>query len=262
MSIGRILVLAGSLLAIAGAAALLLFGSAPVGVFAAMLMQVTADGPDPLPGAIDDFLPAAIGALAFVFGVVAICAGMGLPSRQQSITLVGRILVVLSGVGVFVANIPVLVALLGTRSSFRVMATSAVAPSSDALRETIDSYVPLMNVGYAILLAAVALPLLAALVGFQKRPTRHWLAIGPLLPAPLAALAGFCYGVLFLLCWQQGTALKSMLSDASLTPSPARLAEHLSAILTISLIACPLSILIGGMLSLSGLLAPRPKRDD
>ena len=45
MSIGRILVIAGSLAAAVGVAGLIVFGAAPVGVFEVMMVRVTAESP-------------------------------------------------------------------------------------------------------------------------------------------------------------------------------------------------------------------------
>jgi hypothetical protein len=225
------------------------------------MVRVTADGTDPLPAAMGRFLPASLCALLFVVGLVATCAGLGLPSRRQSITFIGRALVVLGGVGILAAVIPIAMGLFGTRATFMVMATSESAPKAEDLQPALDASGPLLTTGYVVLLVAMVLPLLAGLVGFQKRPTARWLAVAPLLAAPMAALAGLCYVVLFFLGWQQSVALEGLFTSAASTAKASEMAGHLTAILTASLIGCPLLMLMGAVLAMAGLLAPQAKRD-
>jgi hypothetical protein len=262
MSIGRIFVVAGSLVAAAGAAGLTVFGSAPVEVFEIMMVRITAEGTDPLPDAIGHFFAAAICALLLVVGVVTVCAGLGLPSRRHSITFIGRFLVVIGGVGILAAAIPIAWGLLGTRAAFLAIATASTAPKPDELQAAIDLNSSLLTTGYWVLVAALAFPLLAGLVGFQRCPTDRWLAVAPLLCAAMAGLAGLCYVVLFYLSWQQSVSLEKLFTGPDVVVSrPSELAGHLNAILTISLIGCPLSILIGMVVGMAGLLAPRAKRE-
>ncbi len=261
MSIGRVLMLAGSVSASAGAAGLIFFGLAPVRVFEVMTVRVTAEGTDPLPSALDQFLPAAICALLLAVGLMAASAGAGMPSRRQSITFIGRGLLVLGGVGVVSAGIPVFLGLFGMQSSFSVMAASATLPKVEELRTVLDINSAHLTTGYIILLISMALPLMASLIGFQRRPTDRWFAVAPLLPAAIAALGGLCYIVLSFLCWMQSGTLGEMFTTGGSSVKPSELAGSLSAILTMSLIGCPLLILMGLVLAMAGLLAPRAKRD-
>lgn len=261
MSLNRALVVVGSIVAAVGGGGLTVFGSAPAEVFEILLVRVAGEGADPLPAALGKFPPAAFCAALLGVGVLAVCAGLGLHGRQHSITPTGRILAVIGGLGVLVAAIPIAVGLLGTRAMFFQIAMASTLPRPEELQAAMDLNRPLLTIGYWVLLIAFAFPLLAGIVGFQRRPSERRMPLVPLLPAIIAGMSGFCYFGMFLLNWQHAAALESVFANVEAVPKPAELAGHLNSILTISIAGCALLIVMGVAVAMGGLLAPRAEED-
>jgi hypothetical protein len=253
MTTGRVLLIIGALTSAAGAAGLVAWGSSPVEVFGILTIRVTAEGITPLPYAFDNYLPAVCCAILFVAGQVAGCAALRLPNRQHSLASPGRILMVLSALGIFLAALVIAKGLLDMTAAFEVIATSPIAPKAEELQAATGPASTLITTGYAILLIASCAPLLAAVVGYQNRAGEHRLTVMRHLPTPIAAVAGICYIAFWIMSSNHATALKDTITT---NPKPKDLAAHLGTILTASLFGCLMLIFVAAALSAAAYLAP------
>jgi len=254
MSLNRILLLIGALVASGGSLGLIFFGSPPVRVLGLIFEGIDSKGVVHSFDSMWGVLLAAFCKLLLSVGLVTVCFSLGVPSRQQSISLVGRVLVVLGGVGVFIAGLTNGWGLLGMFAFFNSSANGTT--NLEDFWAVNDLIVSIITVGHVILLVAVVLPALAALVGFSKQPTDGSFELKPLLAAPLAALAGIFYVVLSFVTWQQSTILKTIIV-ATDNKGVSLQGEVLGAMLRISLAGCVILMLLGGLLGMAGLLAPK-----
>jgi hypothetical protein len=233
----RLLLLLGPVVALFGSLGLVMFGNAIVGVFFDVLTFRIVDPPDPPPAALAELQWAVVSAMALVVGVVISCVATVMRDSRQTISTIGRLLYTGAGVSLIVGAMPLAWVVIGAKGSFRIIATSASSPTAESVQEMIQSAEPTMTIGYAMLVLSAVLLLVGGLAGFQassspttgRRPTLSLVfAIG-------SVLVGVILLLLNISVWFNGSALETIITDASGGHKPSEWAAHLVGILNKSL---------------------------
>lgn len=234
----RLVLLLGPVIAIVGSLGLVMFGSAFVGVFFAVLTFRIVDPPQPLPAALAELQWAVMSAMAIVVGVAVSCVAMVKRNNRQTISTTGRLLYAAAGVSLIGGTIPLAWGIMDANQSFRNIARSASSPTAESVQEMIHSVEPAMTIGFAMLVLSAVLLLAASLVEFQvktspangtRAPLNNVVAIGSVLVSVILFPLLISVGL-------NGIALETILTETSMTPNPAELAAHLAGILNKSLL--------------------------
>ena len=237
--------LLGPLAALIGSLGLVLFGSAPIGVYEVLTLSITETS---LP-ALAELRWAVVSAMIMVVGVVISITSVVIQHSRQTLSMLGKILYTLAGVTLFVGAASLAMNILGVKNSFQVIANSSTFQAPESLSDMIQSAEPTMTFGYSLLGLSAAISLLAGLIGFRARFSQSNLP-----PAKLSVvfvtIPGMVSTLLILLIASvrlNGNSLEAIISDVSAIPKPAELAEHLMSILD-------KSVLIFSGLAMMGIL--------
>ena len=245
----RLLLWLGPVVALIGSLGLVMFGSALVGVFFDVLTFRIVDPPDPPPAVLVELQWAVMSAMTLVIGLVISCVATVMWDSGQTVSTIGRLLYTGAGMSLIVGAMPLAWVIMGAKGSFRIIATSPTGLTAESIQDMIQSVEPTMTIGFAILVVAAVLLLVGGLAGFQASSSQTAGKRAPL--AVVFAIGSVLVGVVLLLLigsvWLNGNALGMMITEVSVTPKPAELAAHLTAILNKSL------FLFGGLATL-GLL--------
>lgn len=259
----RALLLFGSVLSIAGAVGLVVFGDALVTILDGVLTYRFVDPPEPLPASFANVKWAAFSGMALTLGLAISCIGMVIYDNQKTISLTGRISACVGGVLLLFGIMPLLWGILGARGALKVIATSAAAPKPEELQEMVRATAPMLSIGSAILLIGAGISLVAGQVELREKPpkpnsTRS--AFGVIITVGSVGLSGILV-LLFLGIWFHGSALEGIFSGATLTPKPSELAEHLVGICNKSMLAFVGVGCLGNTSILAAVFAPVAESD-
>jgi hypothetical protein len=262
-SMKRLLLVVGPVFSIAGAVGLILFGKAIVGVLDGVLTYRVVNPPEPFPASLGELGWAALSGIALALGLVISCVGTAMRDSQTAISPAGKILQVVAGILLFIGTVPVLWGVLGAKRGFFIIATSAMTPKPEDLREMVVAAAPMLTVGCAILLIGSVVLLVAGQLGTRAKPpqTIGTNSVFGALAASGSVLLGVASSFLFLGIWGHGSALEAILGVTEVTPKPSELAQHLSGILNKSLLAFILVGCMGVLQVVATIFAPTSKSD-
>ncbi len=258
----RLLLLLSSLVAVAGALGLVVFGGSIVGVFDGVMTHRIVDPPEPLPDSLAELGATALSGVAIALGLAVSCVATAMRFGQRTISVPGKALLAVAGVLILLGTMPLWWALSGAKADFRAIAASAGAPKPETTRAMAQEAAFPLAAGYAVWVVAAALSLAGGQVGSRAKPspatgTRSVLAA-------LAALGGVGLGVaasvLFLGIWLHGAALEGMLAGSVATPKPAELARNLAGVLDRARLAFLLVGCQGVMQAVAAVFSPWPPR--
>ena len=139
----RLLLAVGSLLSIAGSVGLIVFGGAMVGIFDGVLTYRLVNPPEPLPASLGDLGWVAVSGVALAFGLVISCVATVIRDSQTTNSLTGKILQVVASSLLLIGAMPVLWGLLGAKRGFMIIATSAMTPKPEDVREMVEAAAPI-----------------------------------------------------------------------------------------------------------------------
>jgi hypothetical protein len=235
----RVLLVLGPVLSIAGSSGLIAFGGAIVSVLGGVMNYRVVNPPEPLPASLGQLRWAAMSGMALACGLLISHVATVMRDSPNTISLLGKILRITAGVLLLIGAMPLIWGLLGAKSGFVAMATSAVAPTRENLRQIVQTAAPMLTVGCAVLLVGSVVLVAAGQVGVRTRlsHTTGTRSTFGFLAATVSVLLGVVASLLFVGVWLHGTALEAILADASFAPRPADLAQHLLGILNKSLLA-------------------------
>jgi hypothetical protein len=254
----RLLLVLGSVLSIAGASGLVVFGSAIVGVFDGVMTHRIVDPPEPLPASLAELGWVAMSGIALAIGLAVSCVATVMRDSQRTISLAGKTLHVVAGILLLIGTLPLLWGIMGAMRDFRMIATSAVAPTPESTREMFQAAVPTLTGGCAILVVGAVVLLVAGQVGVRTKPSQ---SIGTRSKFGVSAaigsvVLGVVSSLLFVGVWLHGSALEAIFADAPSASEAWEFAQHLAGILFKSLAAFIAVGLQGVMQAVAAVFAP------
>jgi hypothetical protein len=257
----RLLLLLGPVVALTGSLGLVMYGRAMIGVFE--VLTVGSLGPAPLPAALAELQWAMMSAMTLVTGLVISCVATVMRNSGHTISKIGRLLYTVAGVSLIIGAMPLAWAIMGAKDSFRILATAQTSPKFEMLQEMILSAESAMTIGYAVFVLSAVLLIVAGSTGFQATPSQANDRQSPLSVAFAigSVLVGGVLLLLMMFVWFNGNALGMMITETSVTPTPAELAAHLTGILNKSLFVFGGLATLGLLQLLASIFAPSAGSD-
>jgi hypothetical protein len=254
----RSLLVLGSVLSIAGASGLVVFGGSIVGILdGAMTFRIT-DPLKPLPASLGQIGWAAMSGVALALGLAVSCVATAMRDSQQTTSLSGKILQVVAGVLLLIGTMPVLWGIMVAKKGFTVVCMSSVTPKPEDFQEMIEAASPGITVGCFVLLLGAVFMLVAGQIGLRTNPsptigTRSMFGV---FAARAVMLLGVLAAFIFFGVWLNGNALGAIFANAERTPKASQLALHLMVILNRSLLAFSILGCQGILQAVVGVFAP------
>jgi ankyrin repeat protein len=162
---GRIILIAGALLALVGAVGLYEFGQATIRVFE--LLAWTTESPIPRPTVAMGPLAVA-GPALFLIGMVLLLVGLRSVAVRQGWNTPGRILFVLAGLGTTIASLAIAWSLHQQGNCLSEIGSSETRPDFTRLEEVMARAESVSRPGWGLLIVAQGVILLASLATFKK----------------------------------------------------------------------------------------------